>query len=139
MLHYLRIAVTALSLTACVLLVALWVRSYSREVIVGHIDSHSRGWHLVSSRGRILLNAADYDAANPGNWRRYVAWEPGIFGFSAFRTGQSFSVRIPYWFPTMLCALLTAASWFKWRVSLRTLLIVTTLIAVVLGIVVAAR
>jgi hypothetical protein len=28
MLKYLRIAVTALSLTACVLLVALWVRSY---------------------------------------------------------------------------------------------------------------
>jgi hypothetical protein len=28
MLKYLRIAVTALSLTACVLLIALWVRSY---------------------------------------------------------------------------------------------------------------
>jgi hypothetical protein len=28
MLKYVRIAVTALSLTACVLLVALWVRSY---------------------------------------------------------------------------------------------------------------
>jgi hypothetical protein len=31
MLKYLRIAVTALSLTACVLLVALWVRSCSRN------------------------------------------------------------------------------------------------------------
>jgi hypothetical protein len=30
MLKYLRIAVTALCLTACVLLVALWVRSYWR-------------------------------------------------------------------------------------------------------------
>jgi len=30
MLNYLRIAVTALCLTACVLLVALWVRSYRR-------------------------------------------------------------------------------------------------------------
>ena len=30
MLKYLRIAVTALSLTACVLLIALWVASYSR-------------------------------------------------------------------------------------------------------------
>src|SRR5687768_4398760 len=28
--RFLRIAVTALSLTACVLLIALWVRSYSR-------------------------------------------------------------------------------------------------------------
>jgi hypothetical protein len=28
MLKYLRIAVTALSLTVCVLLIALWVRSY---------------------------------------------------------------------------------------------------------------
>ena len=30
MLKYLRIAVTALSLTACVLLIAMWVRSYLR-------------------------------------------------------------------------------------------------------------
>jgi hypothetical protein len=34
MLHYLRIAVTALNLTGCVLLIALWVRSYSRTEIV---------------------------------------------------------------------------------------------------------
>ncbi|HEY3392219.1 MAG TPA: hypothetical protein VGK58_05910 [Lacipirellulaceae bacterium] len=41
MLHYLRIAVTALSLTACVLLIALWIRSYwyGSQLIIQFIPS----------------------------------------------------------------------------------------------------
>jgi hypothetical protein len=138
LLKYVRIAVTALCLAACVLLVALWVRSYSREVVVGYVDSHNRGWHFVSWQGGALFSTAEHNAANPGAWRSYVAWEPGILGFGSFRTGRSFSVKLPYWFPVMLCALLSAALWIKWRFSIRTLLTATALVAMGLGIIFAA-
>jgi hypothetical protein len=45
---------------------------------------------------------------------------------------------VPYWLPLLLAATITATPWIKWRFSLRTLLIVTTLVAVTLAIVVAA-
>jgi hypothetical protein len=48
---------------------------------------------------------------------------------------------IPYWFLVLVSATLTAISWLPWwskRFSLRTLLIATTLVAVVLGAIVYA-
>ena len=51
--RYLRIAVTALSLTACVLLIALWVRSYSREYWVLFQVVQSFGNNLVIARGEL--------------------------------------------------------------------------------------
>jgi hypothetical protein len=138
MLKYLRLAVTALSLTACVLLVALWVRSYSREVVVGYVDSHNRGWHFVSWRGGAMFSTAEYDFSKPGAWRKYVSWEPGILGFGGFRTARSFSLRLPYWFPVLLCAGLSAAPWIKWRFSIRALLVATAVVAVGLGIIFTA-
>jgi hypothetical protein len=46
--------------------------------------------------------------------------------------------RVPYWLLLLLATTITATPWIKWRFSLRTLLIVTTLVAVTLAIVVAA-
>lgn len=45
---------------------------------------------------------------------------------------------IPYWFPTFLCGIAVAAPWIaeRWRFRLRSLLIATTLVAVVLGVIV---
>jgi hypothetical protein len=40
---------------------------------------------------------------------------------------------IPYWLPVALTATLAAAPWFRWRFSLRTLLVGTALIAAILG------
>ena len=51
MLKYLRIAVTALSLTGCVLLVALWVRSYSRFDLTANRV-------FFSVMGRVYINGA---------------------------------------------------------------------------------
>jgi hypothetical protein len=45
---------------------------------------------------------------------------------------------LPQWFPVLIFAALTDAPWIHWskRFNLRTLLIATTLVAVVLGLVV---
>jgi hypothetical protein len=48
-------------------------------------------------------------------------------------------IRTPHWPLVLLSAALAVAPWFKWRFSLSTLLIATTLVAVGLGIVVALR
>jgi hypothetical protein len=55
----------------------------------------------------------------------YVAYEPGVS-----------YIWIPYWFLIPLSVIAAAAPWLRHRFSLRTLLIATTLIAVVLGMIV---
>ena len=45
-------------------------------------------------------------------------------------------VTVPTWLLVSLFAAFAALPWLRWRFSLRTLLIATTLIAVVLGIIV---
>ena len=51
MLHYLRIAVTALSLTACVLFLALWIRSFTRydsiEMLIYGEGVYVRSWGAI--------------------------------------------------------------------------------------------
>jgi len=136
MLKYLRITVTALSLTACVLLVALWVRSYSRLDLTAN-----RG--ILSAMGRVYINGRIL--LEPEN----VLEEPDVqsyqtrFGTSVLSVrGVKVSVAaadvvIPYWTLTLLAAIFAAVPWISWkkRFSLRTLLIATTLVAVALGVI----
>jgi hypothetical protein len=134
----LRIAVSLACAIVCLLILVLWARSYSREDVIGCVDSRNRTVHFVSRTGGISLNTANHDPTNPGAWRKYVAWEPGIVGFGGFTTARSTSVKVPHWFPVLLFATLATLPLIRWRwkYSLRTLLIATTLIAVLLGLVV---
>jgi len=59
MLKYLRIAVTALSLTACMLLIALWVRSYGRSIDVDLPVSSRVGVGLLIKDGTIAAQFVD--------------------------------------------------------------------------------
>jgi hypothetical protein len=143
MLHYLRIAVTALSLTACVLLVALWVRSYWRLDTV-----HRKDISVQSVQGILLCSS--YDVARD----RWVFWSNAkvamdyvgamedsgfrlVFGFGYKFYGDGRAVVVPLWLPVLVTASLATVPWIHWsrRFTLRTLLIATTLVAVVLGII----
>ena len=142
---YLRIAVTALSLTACVMLVALWVRSYSRDP-VGFVrafgiacGSHDGAWSLVYPEHF----AADPDVVRV--WVSYltpksepvpIAWTVDSYGFRFWGSRPMWIVIISYAYPVVFFGTLTFAPWLRWRFSLRTLLIATTLVAVVLGLIV---
>ena len=68
------------------------------------------------------------------------AWEPGIIGFDLFTTARSTSVKVPHWFPVLLFATLATLplTRLRWKYSLRTLLIATTLVAVVFGLAVVS-
>jgi len=136
MLKYLRIAVSALSLTACVLLIVLWVRSYYR------LDT-MMGWpgHTVSTiRGRMFVDARFLRVESSG--AHSVFWffagtsipiDEGAAALTAQTAGT------PIWLLILVAATLGAVSWarFSKRFSLRTLLIAMTLVAVGLAFVVA--
>jgi hypothetical protein len=62
-----------------------------------------------------------------------------VLGFEAWAEGGTYQVVFPHWFPiliTAICATLAATYSDRSRFSLRTFLIATTLIALVLGTVV---
>jgi hypothetical protein len=142
-LKYLRIAVTALNLTACVLLFVLWLRSYTCHDGVWGRFSDAQGFHLSSHEGRVQLALMQ----NLGivHWR-IVCGEPidrvgppdyfPAFEFPRASFGLYFAV--PHW-ALVGCTTVTAAIVFKRRFSVRTLLIATTLVAVALGIVIGSN
>ena len=147
-LKYLRIAVTTLSLTACALLVALWVRSYRiYDALCGSIGDHG-AISLDLLRGRIILSYW------PQLDREWQWWhdEPDkvqikslndidhVTGFNTFTNFDGGGVLVPHWFPVTVTAIVAVIGWSRGsrRFSLRTLQIATTLIAVGLGIIVVS-
>jgi hypothetical protein len=142
----LRIAFSAGCGVVCLLLIALWVRSY---VLLDHfiVPLHGRSTtEIYSERGTMLcfyFQVSDYrwhyDAARlPTDAPRPVLKSRKLPGFAWTRTSPIEAVVIiPFWFPLVTMASLAAATWIRWsrRFSLRTLLIATTLVAVVLGLI----
>ena len=144
MLKYLRIAVTALSLTACVLLIALWVRSYWVQDVVWGWFPFPGYLQINSSCGdiKLIANAEKQEAM----WQ-YNSRAPEARGWHWFfkleqhpRFGWWLDITIPHWSLLLALAGFTASLWVSWsrRFSLRTLLIATTLVAVALGVVYVA-
>jgi hypothetical protein len=156
MLKYLRISVTALSLTACVLLIVLWVISLN-HIYKAYARIHDQYLEVSALRGRFGLQFV----TEKHNWtlenRRgliskavdstYVHSFPvdvtARFGFSFqhFYPPGPYTLRVwrgtvPCWFLAGVCGGFACLSWRPWRFSLRTLLIATTLIAAALGLIV---
>jgi hypothetical protein len=164
--HNLRIAFSAICGISCLLLIALWVRSYGRMEMVA--CQHGRGGYssLISSRGR-LIGVKGYIASNAGQERNLIfdsqptgdngtrprlfidsGSEPPLSGFSGFQWRFDFAANaerqlilvIPCWFVVSfiaVCGALTGSS-RPYRFSLRTMLIGMTLVARLLGAVVYA-
>jgi hypothetical protein len=155
MLHYLRIAVTALSVTACVLLIALWVRSYWRVDSL-RIGSEERVVAIDSREGRFYLSASTTGGANLQPYLRNpkptesqvvllrnLHESENALGFGFYqdlRFINTSTLVLRYWLLVIVTAVGAAAPWIPWsrRFSLRTLLIATTLVAVALAAIVYA-
>jgi hypothetical protein len=148
---YLRIAVTAFSLTACVLVITLWVRSYYRQWDISRLS----GIRLItvhSNCGRASLNwirQVDPDSEFEPIWstssyranpRRPDPSTHKALGFGWKKYSAGFRLYVPYWFGVFVTGANAFIPWVKSlpRFSLRTLLIVTMLVAMVLGVIVAA-
>jgi hypothetical protein len=112
----LRIAWSVGCAIACVLLIALWVRSYSAPDV----------WHTF--------------ARFPNSPTYYYNSFQGRLRIGTPKTWEAGAISISHWIYILCFAALAVLPWIRqlrWRFSLRTLLIATTLVAVVLGLIVA--
>jgi hypothetical protein len=150
--RYLRITWTVFCGIACVLLIVLWVRSYwwtdliFEEVVVPQTRFRSQtislsngfgvlaiarqlgglwpprhGWQHITSK----VTAAD-DKWKQSIVRSSFIWENSAIGFH---------IRVPHWSLVLILGSIGVLSWFPRRFTLRALLIATTLVAVVLGVI----
>jgi hypothetical protein len=142
----LRIAWSVASGVLCLLLAALWVRSYSRYDNVGLRISGN--WIVCANSywGKlelVTLKTRAWRSDPQFHWNSRAAnWMPAIptwyFGPTVF-SGPGGMVSLRYWPLILITAALSAmATITHWQFSLRTLLIVMTLFAVGLGWVVYA-
>jgi hypothetical protein len=143
----LRIAWSVIWALLVVLLIVLWVRSNywvdvwagpqigSRLAIfetcpgacgLGLADVRVNPWSRLTVSSDAWWNAAQ--KSQPGF---YKSWFWGLYAY-----GDD-SIIVPFYFAIGLAAVATAVPWIRWpkRYRLRTLLIATTLVAVVLGLV----
>lgn len=130
----------------CLMLIALWVTSYWWRIGLSSGTYQGFYTYVGSNNGyvyyhRLLL-------AKPGvttGWQWGVGWADRshrTYTWQISPRQTTIIVPYPYFVPIVgpAFATLTIIPWLRWTFSLRTLLIATTLIAVVLGLVVwAAR
>jgi hypothetical protein len=143
----LRIAWSVACGIACVLLCVLWVRSYKRGDIVQAPVSATRGIGFTSLHGWVKLSTFRTNGKDcwllrsfPGDeamqmYGEFFEAKQNHWKFGTHVISGTYAIMMPHWF-ILLIAPLTATPWIKWRFNVRTLLITTTLVAVVLGLIV---
>jgi hypothetical protein len=141
--HYLRITWTVLCGIACVLLIALWIRSYWWG------DAYSiqinNSWFCCSDlRGCVVLTS--FDATKRSDIRAGYSWgrAPGqrlnellpiqFYGFYLNKDATGLGVVVPVWFLMVVSIGCAVAPWLSWRFSVRNLLVATMFVAIVLGL-----
>jgi hypothetical protein len=137
----LRIAWSVFWGLACVLLIALWVRSYwwiegltapistNRAIQVGTLPG------VVAVGVRHVQESLHTLQRPVAQWRALHSGPSQLWG-GTMLTQSTSSLYIPYWPLILLSMIFAGVPWrksFGRRFSLRTLLIATTLVAVVVG------
>jgi hypothetical protein len=143
----LRIAWSVGCCIACVLLITLWVRSYWWHDYCRGPVAGTHGLYFDSAQGRIGASAfapgmaewigasQPFDQSLEAMARRFR--QDWVLGFGITRVGNVNTYLVPHWFVAGSFAILGAVPWIR-RFRLCTLLIATTLVAVVLGLAVYA-
>jgi hypothetical protein len=141
----------------CLLLIALWVRSYSRwgGFAISPVKDTVVQVYGVKGRAELLIaHAVGYGASpqfhitpiDPINDESVAILDDRMqrlasprlgFGFWAGSNGAL--VIVPGWFLVSVAAASAVSPWLPWRFSLRTLLIASTLVAIILGIIVVSN
>jgi hypothetical protein len=125
----------------CVLLIVLWVRSYlTTDDILGDTGG-SEYTQFVTQEGTFIIEyPSDLRSIRKFKWK-YMQLPVGSFGhqkswFPRYYAGPAEQLVIPMWTIEVFICGLALLPWLPRRFSLRTLLIATTLVAVVLGLIV---
>jgi hypothetical protein len=120
----LRIAFSAVCGVLCLLLIVLWVRSYYAEVSITVLRKLGKP---VSHFTKIRVSESDIILRNEHHFTQ-----------GTISSMNSEQYRLPLIANIVGILLLSAMPWIRWRFSLRTLLIATTLVAILLGLIVYA-
>lgn len=138
-----RIAASTLFGLATVALCLLWMRSFWWSDWIGKFDRAKLQTSIGSSGGELICSRVDWSTepgnhVAPHNWR-YAANERTYFSKSRWiswsnNPGPGFRFAVSHLLVIPLFAALAIAPWLRWRFSLRTLLVATTLAAFVLGL-----
>ena len=145
----LRIAWSVCWGVVVLMLCVLWVRS-TKNCESCRFSWKGHSLHVQSARGKVIVFHTPY----PVTWKagsfllrrtgRDDVLKTPIIGTAnsiAIYGGWTKLMVAPYWVALLTTAALASLLWLRhlrWRFSLRTLLIVTTLVAIVLGVIVWA-
>jgi hypothetical protein len=142
-LRYLRVAWTVLCSIACVLLIVLWVRSYwwievFELPLTAKYSVRGGSFPGVCGLGFPYTSLGQCYSREPSN----ATWQYDKYEFPSSLSGtfifDTRSALVPYWFALGVLVAVAAIPWVRWRFNLRTLLIATTLVAMMLGLIVRA-
>ncbi len=136
----LRITWTVTCLIACVLLVVLWVRSYSQ---LYNLSNWSRQLSLSSCCGHMFVDEPFYSDESPeGGSTKIITLLGHELYFdsypAAYIVQDGVGVAVPDWVFVGSALTIGVIPWIRWsnRFTVRTLLIATTVVAMALGLVV---
>jgi hypothetical protein len=119
----------------CLLLIALWVRSYSYLDTIGTPPAVVTSWRGQLLAGGSVHQTRTSDRDEPGNPSLDIVL--GVYVLSTMDRGDltyTGSTSLSLAAPLVLLGMLTIAPWIRSRFSLRTLLIAVTVVAVGLGL-----
>jgi hypothetical protein len=125
----------------CVLLALLWARSFSTaDEVYGQFPG------VVDVMVKSYYGRLDIEIGECGKWPAWSHFSQPLILFNRPKTAIEFpgltsfgTIRIPHWSLVATACVLVPLPWMRqlrWRFGLRTLLIATTLVAVMLGLVV---
>jgi hypothetical protein len=125
----------------CVLLIALWIRSFHSCDLITKRDSSNLTTTLGSERGTMYLSRSvptNWGGKSAGRKLTPHGWKHSVIEpvdspkpFLFHLTPSNETIHFPYWLPVTVSALAAIVPWSPWRFSLRTLLIATTLVLAV--------
>jgi hypothetical protein len=144
--RWLRIFAISACLVVSLICLVLWVRSYKTGDGFGLCISSTHVVSIVSKAGELyVVSFVGQPFFVPGHFfhstdtshkDRSLA-KVNSLGFGVNRYQDGSDVVLPHWFPVVFStalATLIAVPWLRWRFSIRTLLIVTTVVASALGL-----
>ena len=139
----LRVTVSVVFGILCVLLIALWVRSFWHLdmyfiPVVNFVAQSLRGCFVLYWAQEIGVNFGGHQS-EPASIAQLSHDIPGTyFWFRLTNLPTETTLLMPMWLPLAVTAGIATTPWLRWRFTLRTLLIASTLIAVVLCLIVLA-
>jgi hypothetical protein len=139
-----RWTVSVVAFTACLLIGALWVRSYWRlefatiprrgtQVFILHSHQGSATWYtrFHVRRGKYLSwDLYSAPIGPPFNGEQPDLW----YNLRLVRVVSGKSVKLPHWVVMLTCATIGAAPWLRWRVSIRGVLVLMAFVAAMFAI-----